>query len=103
METGESLKNKGILKTLNTANKIDPYWKEQAYKFLIEYCKNHRSFMIEDVRISFEKNNITPASKRIWGALAVRAHKEGKIEHLEYNTVKNPLAHKTPATVWKVI
>ncbi len=99
---GEILRDSGIKKSLDNADNTIENWSSKAYEFFIEYIKDKRFFMTEDVRIASEGFLETPPSKRAWGSVAVRAKKEGLIESAGFSSVKNPKAHRTPATLWKV-
>lgn len=92
----------GIKKAVNHANKIRPGWGEDAYKFLKKFLAGHNGpFMAEDVRsyaalLDFE----LPPNDRSWGAIIVRAKKEGLIEQRGTRKVKNKKANCANAAVW---
>ena len=101
-EEGKILRDKGIKLSVDNADKSIDNWSQKAYKFFIDYIKDKEFFMTEDVRIASEGLLEAPPSKRAWGAITVRAKKEGIIESVGFSSVKNPKAHSTPATLWKV-
>ena len=100
---GQLLRDKGIKMSVENADKNIENWSQKAYYFFINYIKDKKFFMTEDVRIASEGLLETPPSKRAWGSIAVRAKKEGLIESAGFSAVKNPKAHSTPATLWKVL
>lgn len=98
--TGEELKQKGMQQALDNANNTYFLWSDIAYSFLEEFAKNNKVFMIEDVRNAASGLIPDPPSQRAWGGIIQRA-KSKLIKHIGYNSVKNPAAHKTPASVWQ--
>ena len=97
------LRDEGINKAIDHADKKDDKWSEKAYKYFLYYLKSHCEFMAEDVRIASAGIIPEPPSKRAWGAIFVKAVKEGLIERKGFRNVKNPKAHLTPATLWEKI
>lgn len=100
---GQILRDEGIKMSVENADKTIKNWSEKAYDFFINYIKDKEFFMTEDVRVASEDLLETPPSNRAWGAVTVRAKKEGLIESAGFSAVKNPKAHSTPATLWKVL
>ena len=100
---GSKLRDIGIHTALDNADSVHDKWSDTAYIFLLKYIKSHREFMTEDVRVASEKEIPIPPSKRAWGGITVRAVKAGLIERIGFSNVKNIKAHRTPATVWRVI
>lgn len=103
---GEQLKQQGIEQAINHADSIPPFnWSDKAYNFLTSWLGTvpvGYSFMAEDVRVLAEKRNVVPVppSKRSWGAILLKARKEGLIISNGINVVKNPQAHRCFATLW---
>ncbi len=98
---GEELRDQGIQKSLDHANSKIDSWGESAYIFLNGYALKHNIFMAEDVRVASQGIVEVPPSKRAWGAVFVKAKKNKLIKSKGFGTVKNPNAHRTPATIWK--
>lgn len=98
--TGQELRDLGIQQSIDSANSKIENWSEIAYNYLLEYVKDHSEFMIEDLRNSSVGIVPIPPSNRAWGGVAV---KSGIIERKDFRNVKNPKAHYTPATLWKVL
>lgn len=103
MKTGKQLRDEGIECSLTTASTVIPNWAEDAFEVLVEYIKTTKEFMAEDLRKYSESYIDTPPSTRAWGGIMVKACKEGLIERIGFKNVKNPKAHSTPATLWKVV
>jgi len=99
---GEILRDNGIKVSVENADKTIDNWSEKAYSFFIKYIRDKDFFMTEDVRVASEGLLETPPSKRAWGSITLRAKREGIIESVGFSSVKNPKAHSTPATLWKV-
>jgi len=102
-DRGGELRDIGIKTALDNADSTHDKWSDRAYIFLLNYIKSHREFMTEDVRVASEKEIPIPPSKRAWGGIVLRASKAGLIERIGFSNVKNIKAHRTPATVWRVI
>lgn len=97
------LRDKGIEQAIDNAEATHDNWGDLAYSFLIGYAMLHTQFMAEDVRVSSIGIVPEPPSKRAWGGVFVRAKKSGLIKSVGFGCVKNPKAHRTPATVWEVV
>jgi hypothetical protein len=101
---GERLRDAGIQVATDHADRELSSWSAYAFDHLKEYLRNKPSgfsFMIEDFRDYLKVHLVAPPSARAFGAVAVRASREHLIGKAGYELVKNPRAHRTPATVWK--
>lgn len=82
-------------------------WDSIAYDAMILYIgtlNKRNSFMCEDLRAYAERLEIpAPNDKRAWGKIVTRASREGLIVKIGYAATSNPLAHGTPATVWRKV
>lgn len=95
----EKLRNDGIRRAVDHADQRKPLWRLRALNFLKRYPKDR--FMAEDLREwSYSAGLETPPSCRAWGWVIKEAQRQGLIDHAGYQLVKNPLAHRTPASVW---
>lgn len=103
IKQGELARDKGIQQSVDNANSTVKNWSDIAYGFLLGYSESHNEFMIEDLREASNGVVQTPPSNRAWGAIAVRAAKNGVIKRKGYQSVKNVKAHRTPATLWVVV
>jgi hypothetical protein len=57
--------------------------------------------MVEDLRkFAYDMGLPKPPSERAWGSVISSAKRDGLVEHRGFSSVKNPKAHKTPASVW---
>lgn len=102
IKEGQELRDLGIKKALDNANKVFD-WAELAYKFLLIYTKSNKEFMAEEVRAASIGIVPEPPSNRAWGGVFVHASKSKLIKRIGYKQVTNPKAHRTPATLWEVI
>lgn len=78
-------------------------WTEDALSWVsvfVAYTQG-RGFMAEEVRqYAHDRGLPQPPSARAWGAVMIRAAKNGIIRAVGYGLTRNPQAHKTPARVW---
>ena len=102
INNGTQLRDKGIKQAIDNADDKHERWSEKAYKFLTNWIKTQYEFMTEDVRIASEKEIPKPPSNRAWGGIVVRAARAGLINKVGFSNVKNPKAHNTPASIWRV-
>lgn len=96
-------RDSGMQRALINADSKCNNWGIRAYNFLSEYIKTKKEFMAEDVRCAAFGIIPEPPSKRAWGGIIVMAKKNNLIKRKCYLSVKNPKAHRTPATLWEVI
>jgi hypothetical protein len=99
---GNKLRDLGIEQSFENAEIKCESWGSLAYSFLLEYIKENDKFMAEDVRVASEGIVPEPPSRRAWGAIFVMAKKNKIIKSIGFGNVKNPKAHRTPATLWSV-
>lgn len=91
----------GISQAVDSAERIHPGWCDQAFQYLKAFILDSTApFMAEDVREAAEGAVPSPPSLRAWGAVMIRAAKEGLIKRAGHQNVRNERAHKTPATLW---
>lgn len=98
--TGETLRDKGIEKAIDYANKTYTCWSEQAFDFLLRYIQTVKEFMTEDMRKASVGIVPTPPSLRAWGGVIMRATKAGLIKKTGFKSVVNKKAHCANAGVW---
>ena len=100
--SGRKLRDKGIERATNNAERKNPGWISDAYHYLEAYP--HKVFMAEDVRVWAHKNGLQkPPHARAWGSVMVRGKKNGLIKERGFQNVKNPKAHRTPCRVWEKV
>jgi hypothetical protein len=102
---GTELMEQGIKQAVDNANNVNEGWSDVAYNFLLEFIDYYwfDTFMTEEVRAHAHGVVPVPPSKRAWGGIIRKAVKEGLIKRDSYKSVKNPKAHSTPATLWRII
>lgn len=99
--SGKTLKEKGMAKALDTANKVIPGWGEECYRFFkIWIRKQRKPFKMESFRESIQGVISDPPSLRTFGAIARRAKKEGLIKHIDYTQTENPKSHAANCSLW---
>jgi hypothetical protein len=95
-------RDKGIEQAEKHANQVHDSWSDKAFEFLKSFIVNHKKFLAEDVRYYSAGVIPEPPSQRAWGAVIVRAAKQGLIRRVGYEQVKNAKAHRANASVWAV-
>lgn len=101
IKKGNELRDLGINKSFTNANNQHKKWGSLAYSFLLKYIKENKKFMAEDVRLASYSEVPEPPSQRAWGHIFVTAKKNKMIKPVGFGFVKNPKAHRTPATLWE--
>lgn len=99
---GAELRDIGMKRSLDHAEKVHDNWTTLAYSFLLGFIKTNKTFLAEDVRLASDGIVPEPPSNRAWGSVIVMAKKNDLIHRIGYSEVKNPKAHRTPATLWEV-
>lgn len=93
----------GIEAVVNHADRVFDGWKQSAMTLLRDFLNqnNGTSFLAEDVRdYAGLKGLPEPPSKRAWGGVMKAASGKKLIRSVGFGLTKNPLAHRTPATLW---
>ena len=99
--TGEQLRDDGIIRAEDHADATSPAWSERAYQLLLKYIQHGREFRNEQFVEWAEGQGLsTPPTKRAFGAIVVRAAREGVIVRLRIDTAHNPSAHRGFISVW---
>jgi hypothetical protein len=95
-------RDKGINKALTHAEQECEGWGEKAYDLIKQYLSEvSTSFMAEEIRSYAAMYDFPlPPHARAWGAVIVRAAKEGLIKKVGYGQVMNRKAHMANASVW---
>ena len=101
--TGAELKQGGITVAIDHANMKHDGWADKAYELLMQFISWHKAaFLCETLRLYAETEGLLPAppSNRAYGAIILRAKREGAIVHAGYAQVHNPKAHMANASLW---
>lgn len=97
---GFKLAMAGAEQAVQHANEVNKGWGEEAFEMIKRYPE--KKFMTESVAAWAYLHGLTrPPSGRAWGAVVMRAYREGYIKRIGYEPVANPRAHSTPASVWE--
>lgn len=97
-------KEQGMNISLLNAESRKEGWAKEAILILYGFLRvqGDTPFLGEEFRVWCEKYGLSePPSKRAYGGVMVRAAKLGLIEKVGYAKTTNPLAHRTPANLWK--
>ncbi|UXO94087.1 hypothetical protein Pan5_45 [Pseudanabaena phage Pan5] len=100
--TAAQLRDQGIKRAVEKANKVEPGWSDQAYEIFKQFLSvRYQTFMIEDFRqYAIPMGLPKPPSDRAFGYIAIKAKKEGLIHRVGYGKTNSKTAHKTPAAIW---
>jgi len=103
IDFGKKLAEAGMKAAEINANAKHHGWSEKALDFLKGYAEINPIFLAEDVRYASQGIVPIPVSQRAWGAIMIKAVKLGWIYNRNGETrkVKNALAHKANASVWR--
>ena len=101
--TAETERDQGIERAVSHANRECPAWSEKAYEILRAFIDGYSGqFLGEQVRVYAKIMKLPePPSQRAWGAIMVRAAREGFIKHVGYAQTTNPRAHAATAHLWQ--
>lgn len=107
MSTGEELRDAGIARATQAANRRNAGWSEDAFtaaKLYIDEARG-REFMAEDVRSFAERALGLPVAPdaRAWGGVMAKVAKLGFVRRVDFRPSANPQAHKRPTAVWKAV
>lgn len=100
---GERLKEIGMQSAVDHANAKSPGWSAKAREFIInKFLPLHKRFMTEDIRAFAALHDFElPPHGRAWGGVVAGLAKDLLIINIGTAKVKNPKAHRTPASVWE--
>lgn len=99
--TGEVLRNKGIARAVEHADKVNEDWQKNALDFLYLYARDHDRFSGEMVRVESKRIVPDPPSLRAWGAVLLQGSRRGWIRQVGFVHVKNEKAHMANAALWE--
>lgn len=100
------LRDMGIKQATDHADAVVSSWTDIAYdhfRMYLEKMERGAEFQIEDFREYMGTRLVEPPSRRAYGAIAVRAVKDGLIVKIGHSQVRNVRAHLCYASVWKKI
>jgi hypothetical protein len=102
MSTREQLRDEGIGRAVDHADRVEPKWSEQAFAFLDGYARQHKQFTGEDVREAAEEFGLSiPPDKRAWGGVMQRASRKKIIRRIGFTTASDPKVHCNVVTQWE--
>lgn len=96
-------RDNGIQRAVDHADAEIREWSTMAYEFFVNVFLKHTKapFMTEDFRASCKGVVPDPPSLRAFGAIVVKAKKNGLIRRVAIKSVKNPRANCAMANVWE--
>lgn len=102
IKRGEQLRDEGIQRASDHAEREREEWNDAAYEYFVEYATTHDQFATEDVREHALRDGFEDApDARAWGAVAARARREGLIIHSHFESARNAKKHRCPLRIWK--
>lgn len=88
------------------AERVEPGWKDAALDALVRFAvrADGASFMVEDVREYAEERCDLPAPPKncAWGAVVLRAKREGYVVRAGVGTTRRGPAHAKLGAMWKL-
>jgi hypothetical protein len=95
-------RDKGIKKAIDHADAVHPSWSEIAYGHFRTFVGLQKgTFVIEEFRAWVKDLIVAPPSLRSFGALTMKAAREGLITQVGYTKVKNARAHMANVAMWR--
>ena len=100
-QLGELLRDDGIRRAVNHAERVEPDWAERAYFCVIQIARKGRPFTCEDVKIHAAICRMPdPPDARAWGGILRHAAKQGLIRKVGWAASTSPVCHCRPMQVW---
>jgi hypothetical protein len=97
-------RDKGIKRAVEHADKVHDRWSEKCYGLFKDFInEQHAPFQTETFRHSIAGLLEEPPHKRAFGAIVVRAAREGLIKRVGSAPVSNIKAHMALANVWQKV
>lgn len=97
----KAARDKGISEVITHADKVNDQWSEKCYGLFKDFINAQRvPFQTETFRQSISGLIDEPPHARAFGAIVVRAVKEGLIKCVGSKPVSNVRAHRALANVW---
>lgn len=105
---GEKLRDEGMKKAIDHANRIEEKWSDMAYNCLIRYVRTKKTgdeFLAEDFRkwAMSQTPLPRPPNLRAYGAIMMRAKKNNIVSSRGTRPVSDPGSHKANANLWVVV
>jgi hypothetical protein len=103
--TREELRDAGMQQALDHANEVCEVWGETAYRYVVNYSRDHDVFTSEQVRTESENSGEVPlpSDKRSWGSVMTRVVRSGYIVKIGIEIATDPKVHYSYITTWKSI
>lgn len=94
----------GIQRAVEHADREVEQWSEKAYRLFLEYCQGVYELKTEDARVYAEGKGLElPPTKRAWGAIPLKAAKNGFITNKGIVKSANVKCHQGFTTLWAVV
>lgn len=90
-----SARDAGIASSFAHANRVSPEWCEEAYQRIVLHAQRNAYLTCIPITAEFP----SPTTNKAWGALFVKAQREGVIEKCGY--VENPGRHQSPTPMYR--
>lgn len=102
----ELLRDEGIQRAVDHADRVEADWSSNAYAMLVQYARHKGSgahITSEAVRNHCEWFGLPlPPDKRAWGAVMLKASRAGVIRKAGWTTANDPKVHCNPVSLWQV-
>lgn len=95
------LADAGMQTAVEHADAVDAGWSDRALEHVRAFATFRERFLGEDVRTwAHEQGLPKPPKACAWGAVMVRAARDGLIARGGYGTTRIPPQHAKPAVLW---
>jgi hypothetical protein len=74
-------------------------WKDRAYSAFLAFAATKKTFITEEAREACDVGE--PPDRRAWGAIALRAKREGRIKAIGFANAKDRAVHGNVVTLWE--
>jgi len=106
MNEAQALRDKGIERAINHADRVHFNWSDRAFESLKTVAKTlgkGECITSEYVRAHAEFHGLqTPPDKRAWGAVMLKAARAKLIVKKGWTTATDPKVHCNPVSLWEI-
>ena len=101
-KSGAELRDRGIERAAQHAERVAEGWQEQALALLRAFARERATFTSEELRAYAAASGLgRPPDNRAWGSPMMRARIAGDIVPTVYETATDPKVHRNPIMRWR--
>lgn len=106
MNEAQTLRDNGIIRAVNHADRVHSNWSDNAFDALKSFANllgRGEHLTSELVRAHAEFHGLpTPPDKRAWGAVMLKAARAKLIVKKGWTTATDPKVHCNPVSLWEI-